>query len=125
MHLNAHGPSFLLQFTESRTRANVAFDPEQWSKWNNTDPKLANLEQRPPGRKLVPDSQKFLDTGGDVFFLLKSDIHEQVVKVLACVENKMKAFCELEVTHSQPPSKVRQRFSLSFILAMEHFGASS
>ena len=94
--------------TESRTRAIVAFNPNQWSKWYKDDPKLANLDLRDPGRRLIPDSQKFLDTGGDVFFLLKSDVQEEVEKVLTYVQDKMKDYCgHLYVTRSQPPSKVR------------------
>ena len=94
--------------TESRTRAIVAFNPNQWSKWYKDDPKLANLDLRDPGRRLIPDSQKFLDTGGDVFFLLKSDVQEEVEKVFTYVQDKMKDYCgHLDVTRSQPPSKVR------------------
>ena len=95
--------------TESRTRAIVAFDPNQWSKWYKDDPKLANLDLRDPGRRLIPDSQKFLDTGGDVFFLLKSDVQGELEKVLTYLQDKMKDYCRrhLDVTRSQPPSKVR------------------
>lgn len=92
--------------SESRTRAIAGFNPDQWREWFKDDPKLANLDERPPGKKLVPDSQKFLDTGGDVFFLLKSDVAGELEKVLERVEEKMKDFChKLDVTHSQPPSK--------------------
>ena len=92
----------------SRTRVIVAFNPDQWSKWYKDDPKLANLDLRDPGHRLIPDSQKFLDTGGDVFFLLKSDVQGEVEKVLVHLQDKMKDYCrELDVTRSQPPSKVR------------------
>ena len=95
-------------FSESCTRAIVAFDPDQWREWYTDDPKLANLDERPLGKKLVPDSQKFLDTGGDVFFLLKSNVEGELEKVLQRVETNMKNFCdEPDVTRSQPPSKVR------------------
>ena len=44
-----------------------------------------------------------------MFFLLKSDVQGEVEKVLAYLQEKMKDFCrELDVTRSQPPSKVRQ-----------------
>ena len=103
--------------TESRTRAIVAFDPNQWSKWYKDDPKLANLDLRDPGHRLIPDSQKFLDTGGDVFFLLKSDVQEELEKVLAHLQDKMKDYCRHpDVTRSQPPSKVRP--AIDFL--MEH-----
>ena len=93
----------------SRTRAIVAFNPNQWSKWYKDDPKLANLDLRDPGRRLIPDSQKFLDTGGDVFFLLKSDVQGELEKVLDRLQERMKDFCrEFDVTRSQPPSKVSQ-----------------
>lgn len=59
--------------SESRTRTIVAFDPDQWSRWFKDDPNLTNMERRPQGQ-LVPNSQKFLETGGDVFFLIKSDV---------------------------------------------------
>lgn len=93
--------------SESRTRAIVGFDPNQWSKWYKDDPQLANLELRDPGRRLVKDSQKFLDTGGDVYFLLKSDVQGELEKVLDYLKNRMKEFCgdNFDVTKSQPPSK--------------------
>ena len=60
-----------------------------------------------------------------MFFLLKSDVQGEVEKVLDCVQEKMKDYCNrLDVTHSQPPSNVR-RFPLSFILLMEHLVTSS
>ena len=44
-----------------------------------------------------------------MFFLLKSDVQGEVDKVLAHLQERMKDFCrELDVTRSQPPSKVRQ-----------------
>ena len=93
----------------SRTRAIVAFDPNQWSKWYKDDPKLANLELRDPRKRLIPDSQKFLDTGGDVYFLLKSDLQGELEKVLAHIHEEMKDYCHnFDVTKSEPPSKVRQ-----------------
>ncbi|KAK2570558.1 putative dehydratase PflD [Acropora cervicornis] len=89
----------------SRTRAIAAFNPNQWSKWYKDDPKLANLDQR-TGKLLVEDSQKFLDTGGDVYFLLKSDVHGELEKVLVKIKEKMNLFCDnYDVTKSQPPSK--------------------
>ena len=116
----------LLYFTEARTRAVVGFNPDQWSEWYKNDPQLANLDRRPPGKRLVPDSQKFLDTGGDVFFLLKSDVQGEVEKVHDRVEKKMRSYCDrMDATHSQPPSNVRHRFYLSFTLLMGHFVNSS
>ena len=96
-------------FLESRTRAIVGFDPNQWSKWYKDRPKLANLELRDPGKRLVKDSQKFLDTGGDVYFLLKSDVQGELEKVLDYLKNRMEEFCgdNFDVTKSQPPSKVK------------------
>lgn len=89
----------------SRTRAIVAFNPNQWSKWYKDDPKLANLELR-TGKQLVEDSQKFPDTGGDVYFLLKSDVQGELEKVLDKIKEKMNPFCDIfDVTKSQPPSK--------------------
>lgn len=44
-----------------------------------------------------------------MFFLLKSDVENEVDKVLARLQEKMKDYCrELDVTTSQPPSKVTQ-----------------
>ena len=44
-----------------------------------------------------------------MFFLLKSDKQGEVEKVLAYLQEKMKDICrELDVTRSQPPSKVGQ-----------------
>ena len=96
----------------SRTRAVVAFNPNQWSNWYKEDPKLANLELRHPRKRLVKDSQKFLDTGGDVYYLLKSDVQGELEKVLDYIQEKMKDFCDnFDVTKSQPPSKVRFQWS--------------
>ena len=42
-----------------------------------------------------------------MFFLLKSDVLGEVEKVLTHLQDKMKDYCrELDVTRSQPPSKV-------------------
>ena len=93
--------------SEYRTRAIVGFNPDQWSDWFKDNPKLEKLERRPKGKRLIPDSQKFLDTGGDVYFLLKSDSYKEVNKVFEKAEEKMKDFClKFDVTKSQPPSKV-------------------
>ena len=44
-----------------------------------------------------------------MFFLLKSDVQGELEKVLERVQEKMKNYCrKFDVTHSQPPSKVRQ-----------------
>ena len=43
-----------------------------------------------------------------MFFLLKSDVQGELEKVLTHLQDKMKNYCrELDVTRSQPPSKVR------------------
>lgn len=56
---------------------------------------------------MVPDSQKFIDTGGDVYFLLKSDNKDELEEVLVYIQDTMKDyFRDLDVTRSQPPSKV-------------------
>ena len=104
-----NGGNGVFIISESRTRAIVAFDPDQWRKWYKDDPKLANIDRRPLGKRLVPDSQKFLDTGGDVHFLLKSDVQGELEKVLDFLQEKMKDYCRnFDVTKSQPPSKVWQ-----------------
>jgi len=90
---------------ESSARTNVAFNPEQWSIWFKDDPRLANMELRPKGH-LVPTSQKFLETGGDVFFLIKSDVQRDVCEIYKYLEKKMmKFFRQLDVTESSPPNK--------------------
>ena len=50
-----------------------------------------------------------MDTGGDVYFLLKSDVQGELEKVLDYLKNRMKEFCgdNFDVTKSQPPSKVK------------------
>lgn len=64
------------------------------------------MELRPKGH-LVPTSQKFLETGGDVFFLIKSDVQSDVCEIYKYLEkNMMKFFRQLDVTESSPPNKV-------------------
>ena len=44
-----------------------------------------------------------------MYFLLKSDVQEELEKVLAFLQDKMKPYCrDFDVTRSQPPSKVGQ-----------------
>ena len=96
--------------SESRTRTIVAFDPDQWSRWFKDDPNLTNMERRPQGQ-LVPNSQKFLETGGDVFFLIKSDVQNEVKEVYSYLEKRMTKFCrQLDMTESSPPNKVTSSF---------------
>ena len=92
--------------SESRARTIVAFDPDQWSSWFKNDPKLKNMELRPQ-TQLVPNSQKFLQAGGDVFFLIRSDVESDVNDILTFLERKMgKFFQPLDVTSSSPPNTV-------------------
>lgn len=92
---------------DSRARTIVAFNPDQWSSWFEGDHKLSNMDLRPQGKQLVPNSQKFLDTGGDVFFLIMSDVEEDVEEIYRHLQKKLKTFCVApDVTESSPPNKV-------------------
>ncbi|KAI8511616.1 hypothetical protein Bbelb_107160 [Branchiostoma belcheri] len=53
-----------------RTWSVATFNPELWERWQNGQ---VTLEKRPEGEYLLPNSTKFVNTGGDVFFFLKSD----------------------------------------------------
>ena len=95
-----------LTISEPRSRTIVAFDPGQWSDWFKDDPKLTKVEPRPKGY-LAPNSQKFVETGGDVFFLIKSDAQNDVQKIYDYVMTNMgKFFGNSHKTESSPPSKV-------------------
>ena len=97
----------LLCTTDSRTRAVVAFDPDQWKKWFKDNPLLVNLEERPEGGLLIPTSDKFIDTGGDIFFLLKSDNKDALGQLCQKVKTEMGSYCDVkDETRSSPPSKV-------------------
>lgn len=65
------------------------------------------MELRYPGKQLIPNSQKFVDTGGDVFFLIRSDVQSDVEEIYRYLENRLKKFCRPpDVTESSPPNKV-------------------
>ena len=88
----------------------MAFNPDQWKKWFKGEAHLSELEGRPTGpepRFLVPTSDKFIDTGGDIFFLLKSNAASRCTELCAKVRSELKKYCdEFDVTHSEPPSEV-------------------
>ena len=95
-----------LIISEPRSRTIIAFDPDQWRRWFGKDPKLTKVESRPE-EYLAPNSQKFLETGGDVFFLIKSDVQDDVQEIYKYVdENVRDFFGEIVKTESSPASKV-------------------
>lgn len=64
------------------------------------------MELRPEGY-LAPNSQKFLETGGDVFFLIKSDVQDDVQEIYEYVKESVgNFFGKIDETISSPPSKV-------------------
>ncbi|XP_078605764.1 putative dehydratase YbiW [Branchiostoma floridae x Branchiostoma japonicum] len=83
-----------------RTWAVVAFNPDLWEKWQNSE---INLEKRPEGSYLLPDSTKFVNTGGDVFFFLKSDSWDHINSLENMVTTRLNS-CQLDFTkeHSEP-----------------------
>ncbi|XP_066294574.1 (2S)-3-sulfopropanediol dehydratase-like [Branchiostoma lanceolatum] len=83
-----------------RTWAVVAFNPDLWENWQNGD---ISLEKRPEGDYLLPDSTKFVNTGGDVFFFLKSDSLDNVRRLENMVTTQL-AKCQLDFVreHSEP-----------------------
>ena len=71
----------------------VGFNPTLWKEWFPDDPKLAHLEVRPQhgsGPPLLSDqTDKFLDTGGDIFFYLKSNSETNVDKLRSSIKTNL------------------------------------
>ncbi|CAC5374759.1 unnamed protein product [Mytilus coruscus] len=65
-----------------RTRVLIAFDPKLWNQV--CDKK--KLELRPDGNYLLENSQKFLNTGGDIFFYIKSDKKSNADQILGLLK---------------------------------------
>lgn len=87
------------------TRALVGFDPLKWKSWSPDDPKLTNIQLRPNSNFLIETSNKFLNTTGDLFFYLKSDVARHVNKLLYRVRENFKKFAgNFFVVHSAPTS---------------------
>ncbi|XP_035676564.1 uncharacterized protein LOC118415838 [Branchiostoma floridae] len=72
-----------------RTWSVVTFNPELWENWQNGQ---ISLEKRPEGRYLIPNSTKFVNTGGDMFFFLKSDSMEHIGCLKDMVSQQLNAF---------------------------------
>lgn len=77
-----------------RTRIHIAFDPALWEKWN---PGI-QLEQRPNNGYLIDTSTKFVNTFGDIFFYIKSDIKKNVEDLVSKLENKLETQVGLKPT---------------------------
>lgn len=69
-----------------RTRILIAFDPKLW----NQVCVKKKLELRPDGQYLLDNSQKFLNTGGDIFFYIKSDIKANADQILELLKTGLK-----------------------------------
>ncbi|XP_078595712.1 uncharacterized protein LOC144872888 [Branchiostoma floridae x Branchiostoma japonicum] len=72
-----------------RTWSVVTFNPELWENWQNGQ---ISLEKRPEGKYLIPNSTKFVNTGGDMFFFLKSDSMEHIGRLKDMVSQQLNAF---------------------------------
>ncbi|XP_020906336.2 uncharacterized protein LOC110244470 [Exaiptasia diaphana] len=91
--------------TVYRTRAIVAFNPNQWSKWFKNDAKLKGLDHR-EGDLLVNASAKFIDTGGDVYFVLKSDVEADLENALGYLRDRMSKYSgPFDITYSKTSDK--------------------
>lgn len=90
------------EYSASRPRVIVGFNPSHWKQWN---PSLVNLEQR-PDKFLIETSTKFLETGGDLFFFIKAEDEESVDKIEQYLKRKMSKVIQTpEITRSSPSSK--------------------
>ncbi|CAG2249552.1 unnamed protein product [Mytilus edulis] len=69
-----------------RTRILIAFDPKLW----NQVCVKKKLELRPDGQYLLDNSQKFLNTGGDIFFYIKSDKKANADQILELLKTGLK-----------------------------------
>ncbi|XP_066285311.1 (2S)-3-sulfopropanediol dehydratase-like [Branchiostoma lanceolatum] len=72
-----------------RTWSVVTFNPELWKNWQNGQ---IRLEKRPEGNYLLPNSTKFVNTGGDIFFFLKSDSMDHIGRLKDMVSQQLNAF---------------------------------
>ncbi|XP_038058373.1 uncharacterized protein LOC119729731 [Patiria miniata] len=75
----------------------VSFDPALWKTWSPND----DIEDRPQGNYMLSSSRKFVNTGGDVSFFLKSDTEDVVPKLFQEVENNLHALASLDVTQTR------------------------
>lgn len=83
---------------QGRTRVLIAFDPKLWqSKDENIQ-----LEERPKSKYLSPSSTKFLNTGGDIFFYIKSDEKTEADGILTELTGHLESagINELSITKS-------------------------
>lgn len=69
-----------------RTCILIAFDPKLW----NQVCVKKKLELRPDGQYLLDNSQKFLNTGGDIFFYIKSDKKANADQILELLKTGLK-----------------------------------
>ena len=87
---------------KARTRITIGFNPEHWKMWF---PDITHLEQR-PDKYLIDTSTKFLQTGGDVFFFIKSEDKSHVKEIYEKLDEKLKVEnVKLEVSFSSPSGK--------------------
>lgn len=78
---------------QARTRIIVGFNPAHWKMWF---PEIENLEQR-PNDYLIDTSTKFLETGGDVFFFIKSEDKSNVDEIAELLRTKLEDVKEVKV----------------------------
>lgn len=87
---------------EARTRIIVGFNPEHWKYWF---PEISHLEQRPE-RYLIDTSTKFLQTGGDVFFFIKSEDKSNVDLIGKFLYEELKKLDQpADFSYSSPSGK--------------------
>lgn len=98
------------QFSNSRARVIVGFNPLHWKLWN---PSLVDLEQRPK-TFLIPTSTKFLETGGDLFFYIKAEDKESVKLVAECLRKELSNLDTEEVVFTPSSPSGRRILQRSF-----------
>ncbi|KAJ8297470.1 hypothetical protein KUTeg_024001 [Tegillarca granosa] len=78
-----------------RTRIHIAFDPALWEKWNQK----ISLEKRPKNEYLIETSTKFVNTFGDIFFYIKSDVKQNIDDLLSKLTNELETQADVQSTN--------------------------
>ena len=100
--LLAYANKFDESHPQARTRIIVGFNPAHWKTWF---PEIKDLEQRPD--KYLDTSTKFVETGGDVFFFIKSEDKSNVEEIRDLLKTKLDDVKEVKAifTDSSPSGK--------------------
>ncbi|XP_078605759.1 uncharacterized protein LOC144878719 [Branchiostoma floridae x Branchiostoma japonicum] len=88
LHVSYYGNKELKEGNQTCGWCVVAFDPKLWEEWQNG---TMALETRGEDRHLVKQSTKFVNTGENVFFFLKSNSSECIESMTKTVQDHLQA----------------------------------